>query len=95
VLFQAWSDAICINKKPPIKISDDCLVGKYAIPVIYYVSGWTLFSASKALTVAVDKRQLFFMFLGLNTINKQTAKVMSLPTSLVERRNWRALIYCT
>jgi len=53
-LFKAWSDVICDNKKPPIHFPVDCLVGKFALPLIYYVAGWTLFSASKASTVAVD-----------------------------------------
>ena len=61
-LFKAWSDVICDNTKPPIHFPVDCLVGKYALPVIYYVAGWTLFSASKASTVAVDSRPLFFRF---------------------------------
>ncbi len=95
MFFQAWSDAICVNKKPPIKFPDDCLDGRYALPVIYYVAGWTLFIAPKALTITVDKSQLFFMFLELYTINEQAAKVMRLPTSLVERRKWRMLVYCT
>jgi hypothetical protein len=63
-LFQAWFDAIRINEKLPIKFLDDCLVGRYALPVIYYVTGWTFFSTSKpkALTIAVDKRQMFSCF---------------------------------
>jgi hypothetical protein len=61
-LFQAMSDAICLNEKPPIEFPDHCFVGRYALPVMY-VAGWTLFSASKALTIAADKRQLFYMFL--------------------------------
>jgi hypothetical protein len=36
-LFMAWSDVICNNEKPPIDFPVDCLVGKYALPVIYYV----------------------------------------------------------
>jgi hypothetical protein len=38
-LFQAWSDVICDNKKPPIEFPVDCLVGRYAMPVVYYVAG--------------------------------------------------------
>ena len=33
-LFQAWSDAICDNKKPPIEFPVDCLIGMYALPVL-------------------------------------------------------------
>ncbi len=58
VLFHAWSDAICDNEKPPIEFPTTYLVGKYAIPVVYYVAGWTLYSTSKASTIAADKRQL-------------------------------------
>jgi hypothetical protein len=33
-LFQAWSNAICDNKKPPIEFPVDCLIGMYALPVL-------------------------------------------------------------
>jgi hypothetical protein len=42
-LFQAWSDAICDNEKQPIEFPVDCLIGRYALPVVYYVAGWTLY----------------------------------------------------
>ena len=94
-LFIAWSDVICNNEKPPTDCLVDCLVGKYALPVIYYVAGWTIFSALKASTVAVDNRPLFFRFAARRTIDECVAKGMNLPTSLVERRTRRALVYCT
>jgi hypothetical protein len=94
-LFIAWSDVICNNEKPPIDCLVDCLVGKYALPVIYYVAGWTIFSASKASTVAVDNRPLFFRFAARRTIDECVAKGMNLPTSLVERRKCMASVYCT
>ncbi len=50
---------------------------------------------SKALAFANVKRLLYFMFASLHTIDEQSAKVMNLPTSLVERRKRRALVYCT
>jgi hypothetical protein len=34
-LFMAWSHAISDNQKPPINFPADCLVGKYALPVVY------------------------------------------------------------
>ena len=74
-LFKAWSDVICDNEKPPIHFPVDCLVGKYALPVIYYVAGWTLFSASKASTIAVDNRLLFFRFAARHTIEECAAKL--------------------
>jgi hypothetical protein len=74
---------------------DDCLVGKHARPIIYYVAGWTLYSASKALTVARDKRLLFFEFSQSQSIDEDMAKSMDLPTSLVDRRKRRSLVYCS
>ena len=94
-LFQAWSDAICDNEKPPIEFPVDCLVGMYALPVVYYVAGWTLFSMSKATTIAADNRPVCFTFAASQTIDESAAKRMSLPTSLVERRKRRASVYCT
>ena len=55
-LFRAWSDAICDNEKPLIEFPVDCLVGRYALSVVYYFAGWTLYSASKASTFAADIR---------------------------------------
>jgi hypothetical protein len=72
-LFMAWSDVICNNEKPPIDFPVDCLVGNYALPVIFYVAGWTLFSASKASMVAVDNRPLFFRFAARHTIDECVA----------------------
>jgi hypothetical protein len=94
-LFQAWSDAIRDNEKPPIEFPVDCLVGMYTLPVVYYVAGWTLFSMSKATTIAADNRPVCFTFAASQTIDESAAKRMSLPTSLVERRKRRALVYCT
>jgi hypothetical protein len=37
-LFHVWSDEICNNEKPPIKFPAYCLVGRYALPVVYYVA---------------------------------------------------------
>ena len=39
VLFMAWSHVISDNHKPPINFPKDCLVGKYALPVVYYIAG--------------------------------------------------------
>ena len=94
-LFMAWSDVICNNEKPPIDFPADCLVGKYALPVIYNVVGWTLYSPSMASTVAVDNRPLFFRFSARHTIDECVARGINLPTSIVERRKHRALVYCT
>jgi hypothetical protein len=94
-LFMAWSHVISDNQKPPINFPAECLVGKYALPVVYYVAGWTLYSASKASSIAADKRPLFFRFAAAQTIDGCAAKSMDLPTSLVERRKRRASVYCS
>jgi hypothetical protein len=44
----------------PIEFPVDCLVGMYTLPVVYYVAGWTLFSMSKATTIAADNRPVCF-----------------------------------
>jgi hypothetical protein len=87
VLFQVWSEAICNNEKPPRQFLAVCLVGRYALPDIYYIAGWMLYSASKASMIAVDKRPLYFRFADLNFINESAANTMNLPTSLVEGGN--------
>ena len=94
-LFMAWSHVISDNQNPLINFLADCLVGKYALPVVYYVAGWTLYSASKASSIAADKRPLFFRFAAALTIDGRAAKSMDLPTSLVERRKRRVSVYCS
>jgi hypothetical protein len=94
-LFYAWSDEVCNNKKPPIEFPTNCLIERYALPLVYYVAGWTLYSASKALTILIVKSPLYFMFAALNTIDEHSAKALNLPTSLVERQKRRASVYCT
>jgi hypothetical protein len=94
-LFHAWLDEICNNEKPPIEFPTNYLFGRYALPVVYQVAGWTLYSASKELTIAIVKRPLCFMFAAMHTIDEQSAKALNLPTSLVEKRKRRALVYCT
>ncbi len=37
-LFMAWSQVTTDNQKPPINFPADFLVGKYALPVVYYVA---------------------------------------------------------
>jgi hypothetical protein len=94
-LFQAWSDVICDNKKPLIEFLVDCLIRRYAMPVVYYVAGWMLYSASKASTLAVVNRPVCFTFAASHTTDERAAKSMNLLTSLVERRKRRALVFCT
>jgi hypothetical protein len=73
----------------------DNLVGRYALPVVYYVTGWMLFSMSKASTVAADNKPVCFTFAASQTIDERAAKRMNLPASLVERRKQRASVYCS
>jgi hypothetical protein len=95
VMFMVWSHSVCDHNKPPVEFPDDCLMDKHARPVIYYVAGWMLYSASKALTVARDKRLLFFGFFESQSIAEDMAKSMDLPTSLVDRRKRKSLVYCS
>ena len=63
---------------------------------MYYVAGWTLYyCAPKASTIAADKRPLYFTFAASQTIDVIRTKRMNLPTSLVERRTWWSLFFCT
>jgi hypothetical protein len=40
-LFHVWSDRVCNNQnqKPSIEFPKYCLVGRYALSVVYYVAG--------------------------------------------------------
>ncbi len=37
--FNEMMHLVCNYKKPPVKFPVDCLLGKYARPVLYYVAG--------------------------------------------------------
>lgn len=65
-------------------ISDGLSCWKICEAGHYYVASWTLYSVSKALTIAKDKRSIYFNFLGL-------------PTHLVDRRKRGrgSSVYCT
>jgi hypothetical protein len=65
------------------------------MPVVYYVAGWVLYSASKASTLAVDDRPVCFTFVASHTIDERAAKSMNLLTSLVERRKRQESVFCT
>lgn len=96
LLFMTWLAKVCDYEKPPIEVPVDCLVGKYAQPVIYYVAGWTLFRATKALTVAENKKPMHRRFADAHSmISGDDAKSAGLPTSLVDRRKRGNQIYCT
>ncbi len=95
VFFLAWSHSVCSQEKPPVKFPVDCLVGKHARPVIYYVAGWTMYSASKALMIERDKRPLFLEFSNTHSIDEDMAQSLGLLTSLVERRKHNSSAYCS
>jgi hypothetical protein len=86
-LFNEMMHLVCNYEKPPVEFPVDCLVGKYARPVLYYIAGWTLYSASKALTVSKDKRPTYYRFAAMQCIIESNAMIMGLPTSIVERRD--------
>ena len=93
-VYIEWSKLICVVAKPSIEFPLDCLVGKYACKVIYYVAGWTLHSASKALTKGIANRPLFQNFAQSQSINANEAKALGLPTVLVDMRQRGASRYC-
>ena len=70
-------------------------MGKHALKVIYYVAGWTLYSASKALTKGIADRPLFQEFAQSQSINADKAKDLGLPTSLVDIWKRSVSRYCT
>ncbi len=82
-------------KKPPVEFPVDCLVGKYARSVLYYIARWMLYSGSKAITVSKDKRPTYYRFAATQCIMESKAKMKGLPTSLVKRRKQKLLVYCT
>lgn len=82
-------------EKPLVRFPKECLVGKYAKPVIYYVAGWTLYSTSKALTIAQSKRTIYFEFALAHSVNESSAKDAGLPTAYVNRRKRKLSVYCT
>ena len=79
-----------------VEIPGSVAVNRHARPVIYYVAGWTLFSASRALTVAQKERGKYFQFFQAHNIEKLDAKDAKLPISIVEKRKQRsAKVYCS
>ena len=88
--YQAWVRASASAERPPVQIPGKVKLGKYARPVIYYVAGWTLYSASRALTISLHEREKY------NT-TKEDAEKEKLPINLVEKRSTRrgAKIYAS
>ena len=95
ILFEEWSYCAMDSEKPPVTIPTECLVDKYARRVIYYVSGWTLHSLSKALTIAKDKRGIYQRLSMNHCLEVDEAIELNLPISVVQRRKRWAKIYST
>ena len=95
-LYMEWAHSAIDDERPSVSFPDESIVGKYALPVIYYVAGWTLHSASKALTIAQGKRSKFHLFVNGHSIGKEAAQNDRLPTAIVERRRRRnAQVFCS
>jgi hypothetical protein len=82
-----------VVRKDPVLV--DCHVGKHAHPDINYVTGWTLYRASKALTMARDKGPLFLKFSKAHYIDEDMAQSLGLPSSLGDRRKHSPSVYCS
>ena len=80
-------------ERPPVTMPEQCLVGKYARTVVYYVAGWTLHSLSLARTIARNMQPLYRRFSDQHIINEEVAAAEDLPVSLVKKRNTRALLF--
>ena len=59
VMFDCWSLNSMEAERPSVTMPDQCLVGKYARPVVYYVAGWTLHSLTLARTIARNMQSLY------------------------------------
>ena len=71
-------------------------VNRHACPVIYYVAGWTLFSTSRALTVAGKERGKYFLSVQAHSIGKLAAQDANLLISIIEKRKRKsAKVYCS
>ena len=88
-IYQAWVRASAYAECPPVQIPGQVKLGKYARPVIYYVVGWTLYSASRALTISLQEREKYFQFFQRNNTTKEDAQKEKFPIDIVEKRNTR------
>ena len=70
---------------PSVEIPGSVAVNRHACPVIYYVAGWTLFSISRALTVAGKERGKYFLFVQAHSIGKLAAQDTNLPISIIKK----------
>ena len=89
MLFHCWASRLMEGKRPPVMIPEDCLVGKYAPPVVYYIASLTLYSLLLAHTIAKGGRQSYVRFDEQHSIGEESAKEQNMPVSLVLKRNSR------
>ena len=73
ILFDCWSLNSMEGERPPVTTPEQCLVGKYARPVVYYVAGWTVHSLTLARTVARKMQPLYCRFADQHIISKEAA----------------------
>lgn len=92
-LFFEWSNASVDTDRPAIEFPAENLVSKYALPVVYYVAGWTLSSVSLAKLAARHKRPIFASFASIHCIGRKDAEQANLPISLVVRRQRKSLSF--
>ena len=84
LLFMNWSHAAAESECPVVFFPEECLVSRFVRSTIYYVVDWTLFSMSRALTIAKKDRDIYFKFVIHQTLEAGVAKDQGLPTSLVK-----------
>ena len=95
VIYHEWTHTAIDSKRPLVEIPDSVAVNRYAHPVIYYVAGWTLFSTSRALTVAGKERCKYFLFVQDHSIGKVAAQDANLNTSIIVKRKQKSTkVYC-
>ena len=92
LLFE-WSDASVDSHRPVIEFPDTNLVGKFAMPVLYYVAGWTLSSVALAKSVAQNKRRVFNSFATKHCLTQEEATNAKLPIEIVVQRQHKSLSF--
>jgi hypothetical protein len=90
IIYQEWVRTSADGKCPPVQIPGKVKLGKYVWPVIYYVADWTLYSASRALTISLQEIEKYFSFVRRNNTTKEGAEKAKLPIDSVEKRTQRA-----
>ena len=96
VMYHEWTHTAIDSERPSVEIPGGVAVNRYARRVIYYVSGWTLFSALRALTITGTERGKYFVFVQAHSIGKVAVQDANLPISIIEKRKRKsAKVYCS